>query len=196
METFFVFIIVAAHLVLGADIDSRNDLKESAKEFQDAVTDFLNLSGFFAMSPPLYKIYPTKLFKRLNNAMDRIGEFSQALANEHVKRIKMTATKDGRGLGMSLLEKWLIVDRMSEEEAVNSSVAILSSGVDNVRFDQVIYIYNSAIDHVLNFHKNINLLIFRSIITAMYTGNNLYGSKGILWYTNVYTVYVNVNKLL
>ena len=125
--------IVSAYFVLGADIDSRNDTQQYAKQLQDAMSDFLSSIDAFTKSLPLYKLYSTPAFKRFNNAADRMFEIGHMYTNSHLERIRESAKKGEKVYGMSLLEQWLIDDNMTEQEAVRNAITMLTAGLDNVR---------------------------------------------------------------
>ena len=67
----FVIVVYAASawFPLGADLDLSKEGNKEATQFQEAMQDFTALLSKFSEALPIYKIYPTPLYKKIKQAV-------------------------------------------------------------------------------------------------------------------------------
>lgn len=118
--------------MFGVDLDCKCDEYGHAKELQDAVWNFLQSIFGLLTALPLYKVFPTSTYKRFNKSLDKVNEIGHKYASMYLSDIKARAAVNEKVYGMSLLEQWLIEDKMSQDEAVAHAVNLIGGGMDTV----------------------------------------------------------------
>ena len=89
---------------------------------------------------PLFKVFPTKTYKKFNKNMDRLFEIGQVYADKYASDIEArAAVSDEKFHGMSLLEQWLIEGKLSTKDAISQSINMLGAGMDTVSFILLVF---------------------------------------------------------
>ena len=73
-----------SYLVYGEKIEIYSGADPFLKEFMEAGVDYINYLAAITISPPLYRIFPTKTyrdFKRIVRRMQRAGKFKEQTFN-------------------------------------------------------------------------------------------------------------------
>ena len=136
-------LLVAAHFVFGANLDCRNDKEGLAKELQDSIGDLIDCIFDLQTALPLFKVFPTKAYKKLNERTDSATKIGQIYADMYTSDIKdRAAVSDETFHGMSLLEQWLIEGKMSTKEAISHSINMLGAGMDTVSFTVIFSLWS------------------------------------------------------
>ena len=120
---------VSAKFVYNKDlgvIDSSFDDKETLA-FIQAVQTYLGSVLKVGISLPLFKIFPTKLYRDLNVAIKEMHRFSNKIAEE------LLARRPSSGGAVGLLEQWLVEGKLSKDRAIVLSIDMFTTGVDTVR---------------------------------------------------------------
>ena len=134
-DLYYFFKIVAAHFVYGADIDGIKNKGGLEKELQDAIGGLIDTLFDLQTSLPLYKVFPTKVYREFNGYLDKLIEIGQVYADQYTSDIEArAAVSDEKFHGMSLLEQWLIEGKMSTKDAISQSINMLAAGMDTVSF--------------------------------------------------------------
>ena len=76
--------------------------------------------------PPVYKIFPTKLYRDMSGAIKEMYSYG-------MKRVEELQAKDHKVDGaVGLLEQWLKEGKLSKDHAIAMSIDMFSTGIDTV----------------------------------------------------------------
>ena len=127
----------------GADIDGIKSKGGLEKELQDAVGGLVDTLFDLQAGPPLYKVFPTRAYRKFNRYLDKLIEIGQIYADMYTSDIKdRAAVSDEKFHGMSLLEQWLIEGKMSTKDAISQSINMLAAGMDTVSFTVIFSLWS------------------------------------------------------
>ena len=99
---------------------------KDALAFIKAVQTLLGSVVKVGFEPPIYKIFPTKLYRDMSGAIKDLYGFGM----KYAKELQASNTRSGGAL--SLLEQWLTEGKVSEEHAIILSIDMFGAGVDTV----------------------------------------------------------------
>ena len=94
--------------------------------FVRAVQTFMGSIIKVGFALPLYKIFPTKLYRDLTGAIKEVFSYGNKIAEELLAR---SPNSDG---AVGLLEQWLAEGKLSKDRAVALSIEMFLAGVDTV----------------------------------------------------------------
>ena len=106
-------------------IDSRSGDKDTFA-FVRAVQILIGSIIKVGFSLPLYKIFPTKLYRDLTGAIKELNSYGNKIAEELLAE---SPSSDG---AVGLLEQWLAGGKLSKDRAVALSIEMFLAGVDTV----------------------------------------------------------------
>lgn len=118
-----IYLIGSAYFTFGADIDcAKSDLLPDTEKFQQGFTTLVSTVDDFTTALPFFKIFPSKIVKRLSKATDDLYGIGQKYAGLQSESMD----------GSSLLAELLQEGKMSKEESIMSAIFIMAAAVDTV----------------------------------------------------------------
>ena len=122
----------SAWFAIGADLDLSQEDGQEAKKFQNAMQDAMTALLEFAEAMPIYKIYPTPLYKKIKRAVLAVQTVGKQYMEQNRQNIEKRVREGGSMEGLSLIEQWMIEGKMSEEQCIMSAVSMFAAGLDTV----------------------------------------------------------------
>ena len=117
---------VSAKFVYNKDLRVIDSGDKDVLAFINAVKTSFTCMYKVGFEPPLYKIFPTKLYREMSGALKEVRGFGMKIAEE------VQAKKPEGDDVMGLLEQWLAEGKLSKEQAVMVSIDMFGAGVDTV----------------------------------------------------------------
>ena len=119
---------VSAMFVFNKDIKAVDPSSghQDVLAFIKAVKIFVGSIVKIGYEIPLYKIFPTKLYRNMTGAIKEMYSYGLKYAEE--LQAKGPRTDDAMGL----LEEWLTQGKMSQDRAILMSIDMFAAGVDTV----------------------------------------------------------------
>ena len=125
---------MSAKFVYNKDLSVVDSGDQDALAFIQAVQTIIGSIVKVSYEPPVYKIFPTKLYRDMTSAIKTMYSFGNKYAEE--LQSKRPKAEDAKGL----LEQWLTEGKVSKEHAVILSIDMFGAGVDTV----------SAVHHIIS----------------------------------------------
>ena len=127
--------IASAYFTLGADLDLvENSSSEEMQKFQRGIRTLISTIDDFGMALPLFKIFPSKVTRNLEQATNDLYSIGQKYIDTY-----LNSNKNGQETaGESLIEQWLNEKKLSKKEAIMSSIFMFGAGVDTVSKNEVL----------------------------------------------------------
>ena len=113
-------------------MDAKKDHKSKARALGESVQALISKIDDLILALPIYKYIPTKLVKDTNKALDMSKKIGKMYAEQHMESIMKGVEKGEKHHGQSLLEQWLLEEKLSMEEAVQSAGSMMAAGMDTV----------------------------------------------------------------
>ena len=106
--------------------------------------DLFNGIEYFArVALPFYKIYPTKGYKKAKQAHLAMGQLGRKYLERNRETIEKRVMEGGSTEGLSLIEQWMIEQKLTEEQCIASAMDMFGAGIDTVSKIKINIIYFS-----------------------------------------------------
>ena len=116
---------VSARLVFNKDIRAIGSADRDALAFIQALKTLLGSVIKIGFEPPVYKIFPTKLYRDVTDAIKTMYSFGI----KHAEKLQEESSKaDGKGL----LEQWLTGGKLSKDLAIITAIDMFAAGIETV----------------------------------------------------------------
>ncbi|XP_011405733.1 PREDICTED: cytochrome P450 27C1-like [Amphimedon queenslandica] len=139
-----------SYTTLGKKLGSLN-IDNVPKKCQDMIdnTQLLFQKTLEAMfTPPLYKIYPTKLWKDLLRSQKQVYDISMSFVEERVKEIESQSQQvnesDEAPEKMDFLTYMLLSNKLTKEEITSNAVDLMFAGIDTTSYTLTWTLHNLA----------------------------------------------------
>ena len=114
-------------------LDSGVPIAKHHQEFIDNVQEFISVSQDLLFGLPLYKVFPTKSWKRLEKSQVKINDIAKSYIEEKIKEIKSSANLSNQPQkSVDFLTYMILSGQLSVEEASINAMDLLGAGIDTV----------------------------------------------------------------
>ena len=135
-----------SRVVFDEDIDVHSGKDPTSREFVEAAIAFNESILLINGSTPLYKIYPTKPYRRYVRALQKMHAVGTKVLKKHFEDVNPDIKKGklDEASAIGLLDQWLMERKLSEDEAVMQAVDMLTAGTDTTSNAATFLLYELA----------------------------------------------------
>ena len=146
-------------VVFNEDMNTFSDNDSQTEKYVKAVLAFTHAFGEVNRALPLYKIFPTKVYRNYISSYSDVRQLGKELLNNRYESIRKDIEEGtvDEDIAVGLLDQWLIEGKLTEEEAIVQACDMLAAGIDTTSNTATFLLHELAKNPVIQeaLHKEI-----------------------------------------